>query len=285
MTVPKFCRIALLVDDAARFAEDVGALLGTTFFEPSLVAELYPDAGFKVLFGEHGIEPIQPPPSGIPFAQDGILIEIAIDVVDAEAVRAKLGEAGYLPTATSYLPVPDVNEYLFGRDFHGVPFLACTEGVNEAQCRSQLPFDALEDAAPPKIGCVTLVVDDADALATDLKKFYDMDFVETDPAGFGRRALTGTHRVKLIEGPSALLNGIDRPLASIDIIHHDVEAARARFEAAGYTVKHKRPLASGGHAYYFGETVQGMPVTIYPVSADAEITGASPARVPEITMA
>ena len=285
MTVPKFCRIALLVDDAEAFGKEVGALLGTTFFEPSLVAELYPDSGFKVLFGEHGVEPIQPGPDGIAFARDGILIEVAIDVADAESVRAKLEAAGYMPTATSYLPVPDVNEYLFGRDFHGVPFLACTEGVNEAQCRSQLPFDALDDAAPPKIGCVTLVVDNADALAADLKRFYDMDFVETDPAGFGRRALTGTHRVKLIEGPSALLDGIDHPLASIDFIHDDIEAARARFETAGYAVKHSRALASGGHAYYFGETVQGMPVTLYPVSADTEITGATPARVPESTAA
>jgi hypothetical protein len=285
MTVPKFCRIALLVQDAGRFADEVGALLGTSFFEPSLVAELYPDAGFKVMFGEHGIEPIQPPPEGIPFAKDGILIEIAIDVADAEAVRAKLENAGYMPTAISYLPVPDVQEYLFGLDFHGVPFLACTEGVNEAQCRSQLPFDALDDAAPPKIGCVTLVVDDADAIAADLKRFYDMDFVETDPSGFGRRALTGTHRVKLIEGPSALIAGIDLPLASIDIIHDDVEAARARFEAAGYGVKHTRPLVSGGSAYYFGATVQGMPITLYPVGADAEITGANPARVAKTAIA
>ena len=285
MTVPKFCRIALRVDDADGFAKEVGALLGTSFFVPSLIAELYPDAGFKVLFGEHGIEPIQPGPEGLPFARDGILIEVAIDVADANAVRAKLEGAGYMPTAISYLPVPDVEEFLFGRDFHGVPFLACTEGVNEAQCRSQMPFDALDDAAPPKIGCVTLVVDDADALAADLKRFYDMDFVETDPAGFGRRALTGSHRVKLIEGPSALLEGIERPLASIDLIHDDIEGARARFEAAGYVVKHKRALATGGHAYYFGATVQGMPVTLYPVTADAEITGATPAKVTEPTMA
>lgn len=271
MTVPKFCRIALRVDDIDAFRDQVSHLLGASFLVPSLIEEVYPDAGFKVLFGEHGIEPIQPAPEGLGFGSDGKLIEIAIDVADAEKVRADLEAAGYMPTATSWLPVPAVNEYLFGLDFHGVPFLACTEGVNEAQLRSQGPFAALDDAAPPKIGRVTIVVDDADALAADLKRFYDMDFVEVDPTGFGRRALGGTHRVRLIEGPSALVAGIERPLASIDIIVADVEAARARFEAAGFAVKHSISLASGGTAYFVGETVEGMPVTLYPVTADAEL--------------
>lgn len=271
MTVPKFCRLALRVDDIDRFREEVSRLLGISFLVPGLIEELYPDAGFKVLFGEHGIEPIQPAPEGLGFGSDGKLIEIAIDVVDAEKVKADLEAAGYMPTATSWLPVPAVNEYLFGRDFHGVPFLACTEGVNEAQLRSQGPFDALDDARPPKIGRVTVVVEDADALAADLKRFYDMDFVELDPTGFGRRALGGTHRVRLIEGPSALVEGIERPLASVDILHGDVEGARARFEQAGFAVQHSIPLASGGTAYFFGETVEGMPITLYPVTADAEL--------------
>lgn len=271
--VPKFCRMAWLIDDMASFTADLGKLIGAKFFTPGLVAELYPDAGFKVMFGEHGIEPIQPGPEGIPFAKNGALIEIAIDVADAEAVRAKLEAAGYQPAAISYLPVPAVNEYLFGWDFHNIPFLACTEGVNEAQIRSEGAFDALADAAPPKIACVTLVTDNADALAADLKKFYDMDFVEADPAGFGRRALIGSHRVKLIEGPSALLDGIELPLASVDMLIGDVEATKAKFEAAGYSVKYTRPLASGGNAYYFGATVQGFPITLYPETADAEILG------------
>lgn len=271
--VPKFCRMAWRVDDIDSFTDTLDRLLGTEFHEPGVIAQLYPDAGFKVRFGEHGIEPIQPGPEGLAFANDGRLIEIAIDVADAESVRARLEDAGYKPTAISYLPVPDVNEYLFGRDFHGVPFLACTEGVNEAQVRSERHFDALADAAPPKIACVTVVVDDADAVARDLKKFYDMDFVEADPAGFGRRALIGTHRVKLIEGPSAMLDGMEGPLASIDMLHGDVEAARQRFEDAGYEVKHKRELSSGGTAYFFGETVEKFPITIYPATADAEILG------------
>jgi hypothetical protein len=271
--VPKFCRMAWLVDDMAGFTAEMGDLLGARFRTPGLIAELYPDAGFKVMFGEHGIEPIEPGPGGLPFGGGERLIEIAIDVADAESVRARLGGAGYEPAAISYLPVPAVNEYLFGCDFHGVPFLACTEGVNEAQLRSEGSFDALADAAPPKIGCVELVVEDADALAADLKTFYDMDFVETDPAGFGRRALAGTHRVKLIEGPSGLLDGIELPLASLDMMHGDVEGARARFEAAGFRVRHVRALKSGGNAYYFGATVQGLPITLYPESADAEMIG------------
>jgi hypothetical protein len=271
--VPKFCRMAWLVDDMAQFTAEMGRLVGAQFRTPGLIAELYPDAGFKVMFGEHGIEPIEPGAGGLPFGGGERLIEIAIDVADAESVRARLGADGYEPDAISFLPVPAVNEYLFGRNFHNIPFLACTEGVNEAQLRSEAPFEALADAAPPKIGCVQLVVDNADALAADLKKYYDMEFVETDPAGFGKRALTGTHRVKLIEGPSALVDGTERPLASLDMMHGDVEAAKARFEAAGYAVRHTRPLSSGGNAYYFGATVQGLPITLYPQSADAEIVG------------
>ena len=269
MTVPKICRLAWRVDDIEDFSARMNDLLGIGFVVPSLIAELYPDAGFKVLFGEHGMEPIQPAPEGLGFGGEGTLIEIAIDVADAEAVRADLATARYVPTAISYLPVPAVNEYLFGRDFHGVPFLACTAGVNEAQLRSQGPFAALEHANPPKIGRISVVADDIDALAADLGRFYAMRFIEVDADGLGRRALGGTHRLRLIEGPSALLDGIERPLAAVDILHDDVEAARARFEAAGHMVRHRAALASGGTGYFFGETVHGLPIALYPVSADA----------------
>jgi len=188
-------------------------------------------------------------------------------------VLARMKAAGHDPIAISWLPVPAVNEYLFGRDFNGIQFLACTEGVNEAQIRSELPFDALDDAAPPKIGCVTVVADNIDVLAADLKQFFDMEFFEVDPAGLGKRALSGTHRVRLIEGPSAVLDGMRGSLASVDIIHGDVEAARGKLEAAGYAVRHRRTLASGGYAYHFGATVEGFPISIYPVSADAEMLG------------
>jgi hypothetical protein len=277
--VPKLCRMAWKVEDMDSFTRDMSELVGAKFFTPGLIAEVYPNADFKVMFGEHGIEPIQPGAKGLGFGgDDSKLIELAIDVADAEVVRAKLEGAGYKPTGISWLPVPAVNEYLFGPEFHGVPFLACTEGVNEQQIRSELPFDALDDAAAPKMACATVVVDDAAAFTADLKKFYDMDFIETDPAGFGRLALVGTHRVKIIEGPSALLADRESRLASVDLLVGDVEATKAKFEAKGFAVKHTRPLASGGKAYYFGATVQGLPLTLYPVSADAEILGQVAAR-------
>lgn len=268
---PKFCRIAVLVDDMDAFTQEAGALLGTQFVVPTLIAQLYPDAGFKVTFGEHGLEPIQPGPEGIGFAKDGRLIEVAIDVDDAEARRAGLEAAGYHFVADSYLPAPDTHEYLFGRDFCGIPFLICTAGDNEIQMRSQGPFDYLDDAPPPKIARVTLVVDDAAKVAADLETYLGMAFVETDADGFGCKALGGTHRVRLIEGPSALLDGIERPLASIDFVVEDVEATRRRFEEAGYKVRHSIALASGGTGYFLGSTVQDMPVGIYPISADAEL--------------
>lgn len=277
MPVPKFCRLAWKVEDIEDFSDRLADLLGLSFLIPAFIEDYYPDADFKVMFGEHEIEPIQFTPGGTSFGQDGTLIEIAIDVADAERVRADLAEAGYLPTAISYLPVPDVNEYLFGRDFHDVPFLACTEGVNEAQLRSQGPFAALDDAQAPKVGRVSLVVEDADAIAADLSRYYGMHFSEVDADALGRRALGGTHRVRLIEGPSALLENIERPLAAVEILHADVETARTRLEAAGYPVLHRIPLASGGQAYFFGATVHGLPLTLYPVSADAELGGAQTA--------
>jgi hypothetical protein len=272
--VPKFCRIALLVNDMASFIDEMGRLLGTSFFRPRMIEEQYGGTGLDVTFGEHGIEPISvTPTAAIGFTQAGRLIEVAIDVADAEATKKRFAAAGYQPAVNSYLPFPDKYEYLFGRDFHGIPLMVCTAGDNEAQVRSERPFAALDDAPVPKIGCVTLVVDDLDRTVAELGQLLDMKFSASNPDGFGRRAAVGDHRVKLVEGPSELVASLERPLLSIDIMHDDVEAARRRFEEAGYPVKLARPLASGGTAYYFGETVQGMPVSLYPVAADAEILG------------
>jgi hypothetical protein len=54
--VPKFCRVALLVKDMAGFTEEMGRLLGTSFFRPRMIEEQYGGAGFDVMFGEHGID-------------------------------------------------------------------------------------------------------------------------------------------------------------------------------------------------------------------------------------
>ncbi len=270
MTVPKFCRIAIIVEDMPSFIAEAGRLIGTSFVRPLLDEQF---DGFTVMFGEHGLEPISIEAEGISFAQDGSLIEVAIDVADAGDTRAKFAAGGYMPVVENFLPAPGQYEYLFGRDFHGLPIMICTAGDNETQMREQGPFSALEDAPLPKIGCVTLAVDDIDAVAADLAKYVGMSFVETDPAGLGARALVGPHRVKLVEGGSSLLGGTELPLAAIEFMHDDVEAARQRFVDAGYPVRHERKLASGGSAYYFGATVQGMPVVLYPAAADAEILG------------
>jgi hypothetical protein len=270
MNVPKFCRIAIIVDDMPSFTEEAGRLLGMDFVRPLLDEQF---EGFTVMFGEHGLEPISIEAEGISFAQDGSLIEVAIDVANASETRAKLAEGGYVPIVDNFLPAPGASEYLFGRDFHGLPLMVCTAGDNEIQMREQGPFAALDEASLPKIGCVSLVVEDIDTVAADLTRYFGMTFVETDPAGMGTRALVGAHRIKLIEGPSAALAGLEMPLAAIEFMHDDIEAARRRFVAAGYAVVAERPLVSGGSAYYFGATVQGMPVSIYPAAADAEILG------------
>jgi catechol 2,3-dioxygenase-like lactoylglutathione lyase family enzyme len=268
-TIPKFCRIAITVDDMEKFEAETTHLLGLKYIVPGLAAA-YPD--FVLRFGEHGLEPIQTL-KPLAFAPDGQLIEVAIDVASAEETKALFNKAGYEPIAVSYLPAPDKNEYLFGRDFHGLPMMVCTAGDNEMQMRAIGPFNFLADAPPPKIGCVSVIVNDIAAVKADFEKFLGMKFVETDPAGLGKKAVVGDHRVKLVEGPSELLSGMEMPLAAIEYVLDDVEAAKTRFEKAGYPVRYTRKLKSGGNAYYFGATTQGMPVYIYPVAGDAEIIG------------
>jgi hypothetical protein len=75
--------------------------------------------------------------------------------------------------------------------------------------------------------------------------------------------------------------GLELPLASINFIIADVEAVRDRSEQACYTVRKTidLDLGGGGSGYYFGETVPGMPVSIHPVSADAELR--APRALPE----
>src|SRR3546814_1805748 len=134
--------------------------------------------------------------------------------------------------------------------------MVCTAGDNEIQMRVDGPFRALDDAVAPKIGCVTLVVDDLGKAAADLGRFFDMSFVETDPAGLGERALVGPHRVKLVEKPSQeMIRHFEMPLAAIEFMYDDVEETRQRLERAGYPVVHTRKLKSG-NAYSFGSAFQ-----------------------------
>ena len=270
MTIPKFCRIAVIADDMASFTRELGDLLGIQFVSPSLDKEF---SSITVTFGEHGLEPIQLH-EPVPFASFGRLIEVAIDVADAEETRRKFEARGHQPIVNNFLPAPAAYEYLFGRDFHGLPLMVCTAGDNEAQMRLDGPFRELDAAPNPKVGCVSLIVDALDRVAADLAELFGMAFVATDPAGLGERALVGPHRIKLVEKPNPdWLVDYELPLAAIEFAVDNVEATRARIEAAGYPVRHVRPLASGANAYYFGATVQRVPLTIYPASADAEIIG------------
>lgn len=269
MYVPKFCRAAVSIDDLEKFEADGKSILGFDFFRPDADKQF---TQISVAFGEHGLLSIQAH-SEMPFIT-GRLIEVAVDVADATATHDRFVELGYQPIAVNRLPTPDEDEYLFGRDFHGIPFMVCTRGDNEAEVRVQVPsFRELEEAPYPKVTSVSLSVDDIDAVAADLARIFDMRFAQTDPLGLGTRALSGKHRVTLIQGPSDLSSQFEPPLAAINIGYDDVEQARARLEAAGYPVLDKAPLQSGGHAYHFGRAFHGLPIRIHPAAADAELIG------------
>src|SRR3546814_19050995 len=81
--------------------------------------------------------------------------------------------------------------------------MVCTDGDNESM---MAPFKDLEEASPPKLGVVTMGVDSIDAIAPLFSKYFDMEWTETDPAGFGSRAVVGKHRVKLVEKPDPALS-------------------------------------------------------------------------------
>ena len=270
MNTPKFCRIAIVVDDMRTFVSEAQRLLGIPFVRPKLDEQF---VGFHVMFGEHGLEPIELE-TQMPFAKDGRLIEVAIDVQNADETRLLLERGGYRPGVSNFLPVPAANEYLFGRDFHGLPLMVCTAGDNEAEMRAQGPFRALDDAPLPKIGCVSVVVDDLDRAAADLTRFFGMRFVPTDPAGLGERALVGPHRVKLVARPArAMAAQYEMPLAAIEFMVEDLTAAAARFTAAGHPVLHERLLKSGRKSLYFGAAIQRMPVGLYCAADDDEVIG------------
>lgn len=269
MYVPKFCRIAVVIDDLKAFQADGREVLGLNFVSPALDEQF---TGFSVLFGQHGLMGIQPYVD-LPFTNQGKLIEVAVDVADADATRDLLAAGGYQPVVVNRLPEPDADEYLFGRDFHGVPFMVCTRGHNEAQMRLQGAFEELELAPAPKVGSVVLAVHDVDVVAADMTRFFDMAFTACDPRGLGTRARNGRHRLTLVEGASALSSHFAPPLAAVNLVCDDVEAMRARLETTGRPMLHAAPLNSGGHAYYFGSNFHGVPLCIYPEAADQEMIG------------
>src|SRR3546814_3909820 len=98
------------------------------------------------------------------------------------------------------------------------------------------PFKDLDEASPPKLGVVTMGVDSIDAIAPLFSKYFDMEWTETDPAGFGSRAVVGKHRVKLVEKPDpALSDHFMQSLIAAVMMFDDPESVRARIEAADRT--------------------------------------------------
>lgn len=273
MYVPKLCRVALAIDDLAAFEADARALLKLDLVSP-LLDEQFTE--FSVLFGEHGIMGIRPHVE-VPFVSQGKLIEVAIDVEDAPATRALLAASGYEPAVVNHLPEPNADEYLYGKEFAGVPFMVCTRGDNEAQMRVQGPFRELEEAPFPKLASVVLTVEDIERTAADLAHHFGMESTECAPRGLGTRAVTGHHRITLVEGPSELSEHFASPLAALVIAADAVEAMRARLEGADMPVIHSCSLRTGGTAYYFGSAFHGIPLLIHPATADGEMISAQAA--------
>jgi hypothetical protein len=266
MRKTRFCRIAYTVDDIDR---NVAALKDLFDMESQFVGFVPPS--IRVAIGEHGVEPIQlierwPVFETLPLP----LIEVALAVDDAEKCKAILSKAGYEPLVVSHLPKPNADEYLYG-DIDGLPIMVCTDGDNEAQLA---PFIDLENAAPPKIGCVTVVVDSVDRVAADFGRFFDMEFVETDPKGLGTRALVGAHRLRIVEKPDpAVRPHLLGPLLSMDIIVENPESVRARLEQAGIPRVARWALRSGRTGDFFGNGLDRVPIAVYDVRDEAELLG------------
>jgi hypothetical protein len=271
MTRPtRFCRVAWIVDDMDAAVEQFRDLFGMGMrFGP-----IAPDI-IKAGIDEHGFEPIQlyVPVSelefmtGLPFP----LVEVALAVDDCEETFRVLAADGILPSFTSPLPGPDTQEHLYAQGFGGIPVMSCTDGDNESM---MAPFLDLEQAAAPKCGVVTVAADDIDALAGRFTRYFGMQWAPADPAGLGKRALVGPHRVKLVERPSELAsaNAMQCVLAS-EIMVKDPGAVRTTLESAGHHVLAERTFASGRKGWYFGSVLAGMPVSIYDQRDDDEARG------------
>lgn len=265
MTDTRLCRVAYLVPDIEKSVARFGDVLGFTFRSVDVG-----EAPLKVRIGEHGFEALES--TGFSFAPiEGNFIEVALAVNDAEKCKADMLAMGVDVMFANHIPETGNDEYLFKPDFHGLPLMVAFEGDQEA---TLAPFETLEDAPTPKLGCCAVLVDDLDAAIADFGRVYDMAFVPTDPQGFGKRAAVGKHRVKLVErGETAFASEFVGVLAAFEVMYDDVEAQRAKMEAAGFKVLHERTLSSGRKAYYFGAQFEGLPFGIYATADDAEIRG------------
>lgn len=267
----RYCRVAWLVEDYDASVAAIRDVLGMTM-RP--VTNVVPAELMRVGMDEHGLEPIQLVDKSVAFFDDLPLplIEIALAVDDAPKTRARLAEAGIEPSVVSPLPGPDTHEFLYGGDkIHGIPLMICTDGDNEQMLA---PFRDLESAPVPKSGAITIAVDNIDAVAADLGRFLDMQFTETDPGGLGARAVTGPHRIRLIEGADPSLSQETMAnMMSIDIMFADVEERRLHIENLGFPVLRTRVFSSGRKAYYFGSQPTGFPLAIYSSLDDKEMRG------------
>jgi hypothetical protein len=263
MSITRLCRVGFLVPDIERCAARFGAVLGLAF--RNIPLEGVP---LKVMLGEHGFEPMQS--TGMSFGPiAGPFIEIGLAVDDVERRKNALAAAGHTPVVAVPLGRVPRSEYLFGPDFHGIPVMVGQEGDLEIE---QAPLRSLNDAAAPKLGCCTLLVDNLPRATAAFKTFYGLNFTPTDPAGLGARAAIGEHRVKLIErGPTAFTGQFRGPLAAFELMVEDVEAQRAILERDGNKILHTRTLKSGRHAYYFGAQFEDLPFAIYAAADDREI--------------
>lgn len=271
MTRPtRFCRAAWIVDDMDATTRQLRDLLGLGMRFGTIATDV-----IKAGIEEHGLEPIQlfVPPETLPFMA-GLpypLVEIALAVDDCEESYRRLAADGILPSFTSPLPGPDTQEHLYANGFGGLPVMVCTDGDNESM---MAPFLDLEAAPPPKLGVITMGVDSIDAVAPLFTKYFDMDWVETDPAGFGRRAVSGRHRVKLVEAAEpSLAQHFMAPLLSAEMMFENPHTIRARIEAAGIPVIHTRTFASGRESWFFGKAIAGLPLSIYDLRDEDEARG------------
>jgi hypothetical protein len=269
MTRPtRFCRVAWIVEDMDSVVADLKRVLGLSMRFGTIATDV-----IKAGIEEHGLEPIQLFVPNVPFMESlpAPLVEIALAVDDAEAFKTRMAQDGLHPTVTSFLPGPDTNEYLYARGFQGLPVMVCTDGDNESMMS---PFLDLEAAAPPKVGVVSMGVASIDEAVASFGRYFDMQFVETDPGGLGARAVVGKHRVKLVEKPNGRWQGhFMRGLLAAEMMFDDHEVIRRRLESAGYPVVGERTFNSGRKGYYFGATFAGLPLSIYSPGDDDEARG------------